>query len=153
MELKGPHADVARRHACQHSAGQHVFAVHLLACRRDREGARRGDAERVHGLADQHLAQHGTHGGLAVTPAGERRASRSLECDVATASFPIDHLAEQKGAAVPELRRESAELMARVGLRKRLCAVGQYVSGEYGGPRAGIERVEVQPQFCRQRDR
>jgi hypothetical protein len=81
-----------------------VFAVHLLACRCDREGARCGDAQRVHCLADQRLSKHRTNGGLAVAPAGERRTTRSFECDVATASFPVDHLAEKKRAAVPELR-------------------------------------------------
>ena len=136
IELEGPDADVARRHACQHCAGQHVFAVHLLARRCDREGARCGDAQRVHGLADQHLAKHRTDGGLAVAAAGERRATRSLEGDVATASFPVDHLAEKKRAAVAELRRESAELVACVGLSQRFCAVGQCVSGEYRCPRA-----------------
>ncbi len=151
VELKGPHADVARRHAGQHRAGQRVFAVHLLARRRDREGARRGDAKRVHGLADQHLAQHGPHGGLAVAATGERRATRSLERDVATAAFPVDHLAQQEGAAIPELRREAAELVARVGLRQRLRAVRHHVSGEHRGLGAVIERVEVQPQFRRQR--
>ena len=75
IELEGPDADVARRHACQHCAGQHVFAIHLLACRRDREGARCGDAQRVHGLADQHLSKHRTHSGLAVAAAGEGRAT------------------------------------------------------------------------------
>ena len=48
MELEGPDADMARRHACQHCAGQNAFAVDLLACRCDREGARCLDAQRVH---------------------------------------------------------------------------------------------------------
>ena len=104
IKLKGPDADVARRHAGQHGAGKHVLAVDLLACRRDGEGARRGDAQRVHGLADQHLAKHRSDGGLAVAAAGERRAARALEGDVATASLPVDHLAEKQRAAVAELR-------------------------------------------------
>jgi hypothetical protein len=41
----------------------------------------------VHGLAEQHLAQHGTDRSLAVAAAGERRAARALEGDVATASL------------------------------------------------------------------
>ena len=74
-ELEGPDSDVARRHARQHCAGQCVFAVDRLARRCDREGAGGGDAQRVHGLADQHLAKHRPDGGLAVAPAGERRAA------------------------------------------------------------------------------
>ena len=58
----------------------------------------------MHCFADQHFAKHRTNRGLAVAPAGERCATRSLECDVATTSIPVDHLAENERAAVPELR-------------------------------------------------
>ena len=72
------------------------------------------------GDADQHLAQHGPDRGLAVAAAGERRAARSLEGDVASASLPVDHLAEQQRSAIAELRREPTELVARIHLRQRL---------------------------------
>ena len=85
---------------------------------------------RIHGLAQQHLAKHGPDGGLAVAAAGERRAARPLERDVATASLPVDDLAQKQRAAVAELRRESAELVARVGLGERLSAVRQCVPRE-----------------------
>ena len=104
----------------------------------------------MHGLADQHLAKHGPDGGLAVAAAGERRAARALEGDVATASLPVDHLAEKQRAAIAELRRESAELVACIGLSQRFGAVGQGVSGEYRCPRGGIERGEVEAQLLRQ---
>ena len=105
----------------------------------------------MHRLADQHLAKHGANGGLAVATAGERRAARAFEGDVATASLPVDHLAEKKRAAIPELRRESAELVACVGLSQRFGAFGQRVSGEYRCPRGGIERGEVEAELLRQR--
>src|SRR4029453_17540202 len=41
--------------------------------------------------------------------------------------------------------------MACVGLSQRFGAVGQCVSDEYRSPRAGIERVEVEPQLRGQR--
>jgi hypothetical protein len=91
--------------------------------RDDRERARRRDAERVHRLADQHLAQHRPDRRLAVAAARERRSPRALEGDVAALAGAVDHLAEQDGAAVAELRREAAELVAGVGLRDRLGAV------------------------------
>ena len=77
-----------------------------LAGRHDGERARRRDAERVHRLADHVLAQHRPDGRLAVAAAGERRAPRALEVQVATAAVDVDHLAEQQRAAVAEPRRE-----------------------------------------------
>jgi MFS family permease len=79
----------------------------------------------VHRLADQHLAQHRADRGLAVAAARERRAARALEGDVAAPAVAVDHLAEQQRAAVAELRREAAELVAGVGLGDRLGALGQ----------------------------
>ena len=131
--------------------GSVVLAEHRLARRHDREGAGGGDAQRVHRLADQHLAQHRPDGGLAVAAAGERRAARALEGDVATASLPVDHLAEQQRAAVAELRREAAELVARVGLGQRFGAVGQRVSGEHRRLRGVVERRDVEAELGRQR--
>ena len=129
-ELEGADADVAGRHAREHCAGQRSFAQHRLAGGDDREGARGGNAERVHGLADQHLAQHRPDRGLAVAAARERRAARALQGDVAALAGAVDHLAEQHRAAVAELRREAAELVPGIGLGDRFGAFGQDISGE-----------------------
>ena len=137
-ELERADADVARGDARQHRAGQHRLAQHRLAGGDDRERARGRDAERVHRLADQHLAQHRPDRRLAVAAARERRAARALEGDVAAPAGAVDHLAEQERAAVAELRREAAELVAGVGLRDRLGAFGQRVAGEQRG--AGCAR-------------
>ena len=93
----------------------------------------------------------GPIGGLAVAAAGERRAARSLEGDVASASLPVDHLAEQQRSAIAELRREPAELVARIRLRQRLGAVGQRVAGEHRRARGAVERRDVEAELGRQR--
>ena len=143
VELERPDADVARRHARQHRARQHVFAIHGLPGRNDGQGARRGNAERVHRLADQHFAQHRTDGRLAVAAAGKRRAARSLERDVAAVSLPVDHLAEKERATVAELGREAAELMARIRLGERLGAFGQRVPRRTSLPSRSVTQRSV----------
>ena len=150
-ELERADANVTRRDPRQHRTGKRLFASHRLTRRCDRECAGGGNAQRVHGLADQHLAKHRPDGRLAVTAASERRAARTLERDVAPAPLPVDHLAEQQRAAVAELRRESAELMACVGLGERFGAVRQCVPGEERCSGGDIERGEVETQLLRER--
>ena len=112
--------------------GQRLLTVHRLAGGDHGQAARRGDAQRVHGLADHQLAQHRAERRAAVAAAGIRRRSRAFELHVHAAAVRGDLLAEQDGAAVAEAG-EVAELMAGVGLRQRLRAVGQGVAGEDGG--------------------
>ena len=81
----------------------------------DCEGTCGRHAEGVHGLADQVLAEHRTHRGLAVAPAGERGATRPLQVDVATAALGVDDLA-QRGA--PARRRDGGS-SHRTGARRR----------------------------------
>ena len=57
----------------------------------------------------------------------------------------VDHLAEQQRAAVAELRREAAELVAGVGLRDRLGALGQRVAGEQRRALGAAQRGGVEP--------
>ena len=150
-ELERADADVAGRDAGQHRAGQHRLAHHRLAGRDDRERARGRDAERVHRLADQHLAQHRPDRRLAVAAARERRAARALERDVAAPPLAVDHLAEQHRAAVAELRREAAELVPGIGLRDRLGAFGQRVAGEQRGAGVTGQRRDVEAELLRER--
>ncbi len=96
-----------------------------LARRDGGERARRRDAERGHRLAHDVLAQHRPERGAPVAAAREGRAPRALELDVAPLAVLADDLAEQDRATVAELRDEVAELVARVGQRDRLRAVGQ----------------------------
>ena len=81
--LEGADAQVAARHPGQHGAGQHGLALHGATGRHDGEAAGRGDAEGVHRLADDVLAQHRADSGQAVAAAGERRTPRALEVQVA----------------------------------------------------------------------
>jgi len=104
----------------------------------------------VHGLADQHLAQHRPNGGLAVAVTAERRAAGPLEGDIATATLPVDHFADEQGAAIAELGRDSAELVAGTGLSQRFGAFGQRVPAERRRPRGGVQRRDVETEFRRQ---
>ena len=105
--------------------GSSVSRATSLARRDDGERPRRGDAERVHRLADHVLAQHRPDGRLAVAAARERRAPRALQVQVAAAAVDVDDLAEQQRAAVAQPRRVAAELVAGVGLRDRRRALGR----------------------------
>jgi len=149
--FEGAHPQVARRHAREHRAGQHLLAHHGVAGRHDRQRSRRRDARRVHPFRNQHLPQHRPHGGLAVAAPRERRAARTLERDVAPQASGVDHLTQQQRAPVTQPRRPSAELVARVHLREGLGALGYDVSGKYRGPGLGIHRVGRQAQLGRQR--
>ena len=121
-ELEGADADVARRHARQHRAGQRRLAHHRLAGRHGSERPRGGNAERRHRLADDVFAQHRTQRRAPVAAARERRRPRAFELDVATDAVAAHDLAQQDGAAIAELRHEVAELVAGIGKRNRLGA-------------------------------
>jgi len=103
-ELERSHPHVARGHARQQRAGKRLLAPHHLtaADRRQRPGGR--DAERVHRLANQVLAQHRADRGFPVAAARERRAARALEGNVAAPAVSVDHLAQEYRAAIAELR-------------------------------------------------
>ena len=127
-ELERAHAQVACRDARQHGAGQRALALHRLASGGDRQRPRRRDAQRVHGLADQRLAQHQANGGLAVAAARERRAPGALERDVATLPGAVDHLAEQQRATVAQLRRKPPNwCLARRPVRRVARPSGRFI--------------------------
>ena len=119
-ELEGADADVARRHARQHRAGQRRLAHHRLAGRHGRQRPGRGNAERRHRLADDVFAQHRTQRRPPVAAPRERCRPRAFELDVATDSVRAHDLAQQDGAAIAQLRHEVAELVAGIGQRDRL---------------------------------
>lgn len=85
--LEGADPQVAARDAHEHRAGLRIEGVvaHERPTRRDhRERTGRGNAERMHGLAHEVLAQHGPDRGEAVA-AREGSGARALEVDVAEA--------------------------------------------------------------------
>ena len=150
-ELEGADADVACGHAREHGAGQHGLALNALAGghRGERAGGR--DAQGEHRLADDVFAQHRPERGAAVAPARERRRAGSLELDVAADAVLVDDLAEQDGAAVAELGHEMAELVAGIGHRDRVGAVGEALSGEDFGAFRALQQVRIEPEMDGQR--
>ena len=149
--LEGADADMARGDAGQHRARQRRLAQHALAGHDRGERPRGRNAQRRHRLADDVFAQHRTERGAAVAAARERRRARALELDVAADAVGVDHLAEQDGAAVAELRHEMAELVAGIGHRDRLGAVGHPVAGEDLGALGAIEQLRVEAEMPRER--
>ena len=85
----------------------------------DGEGPGGGDAQRVHRLADDVLAQHRPDRGQTVAASRERRGSRTLEVKVTNRPVRAGDLAEQQRASVTQTRDEPAELVSGVGLRNR----------------------------------
>jgi len=135
----------------EHGAGQQGLAPDRAAGRHDGERARRGDAEGVHGLADDVLAQHRTDSGQAVTAARERRPPRALEVQVPDPPGAVGDLPEQQGAAVTKSRHEATELVTGVRLRDGAGAGSKGVSHEQAQPFGGAQLSRVQAQLPRQR--
>src|ERR1019366_10194905 len=90
------------------------------------------DAECMHCLADQVLAQHWADGCLPITTSRERRGPRALQVQVPTASEHVHHLTEQERPTIAEAWREPTELMACVRLRHRRRPVGSGVADQNG---------------------
>ena len=118
--LEGADADVAGGDAGEDGAGLDRVADDGLPGGDGGEGAGGGHAERVHGLADEVLAQDGAEGGAAVSAAGERGGAGALQLDIVALDVADEDLAEQVGAAVAEGGDEVAELVAGVGDGQRL---------------------------------
>ena len=106
MWLAATRVSTAPGSTCSRNTGSPV--------RDDRQRPRGRDAERVHRLADQHLAQHRPDRGLAVAAARERRPARALEGDVAT---PAVRDRSPRRAAAPGRRRAAAR-SRRTGARR-----------------------------------
>ena len=145
--LEGSDPDVAGGDAGQDRARQRRLAQHALAGRHGGERSRGRNAQRRHRLADDVFAQHRTERGAAVAPARKRRRAGPLELDVAADAVGVDHLAEQDGAAVAELRHEMAELVAGIGHRDRVGAVGEPLAGEDFGAFRAVEPVRIEPEM------
>src|SRR3979411_806214 len=128
--LEGSDANVAGRDAGEHGPGQRRLAQHALAGHDSGERSPGWDSKRRHRLADDVFAQHRTERRAAIAPARKWRRAGPLELDVTADSIRIDHLTEQDGAAITELRNEMTALMASISHRNRVCAVGNLLAGE-----------------------
>ena len=113
------------------------------------DGQRAGgrDAEGVHRLADDVLAQHRPDRGQPVAAARERRAARALEVQVAQPPVGVGELAEQQRAAVAEPRDEAAELVPGVGLRDRGGAAGHPAPTSSAEPSRAAQPVRVEAEL------
>ena len=150
-ELEGADAHEARRHSRQYRSRQRTLPVNRLA-RGDRgECARRRNAERVHGLADQVFAQHRTERRASITAARIGGSAGTLQLDVAPHTALILRLAQQNRAAVAELRNELAELVAGIGHGDGLQTLRQNISGIDAGQRLGVEVADVESELSAQR--
>ena len=86
-----------------------------------------------------------------VTAARKRSRTRTLQLNVAADAVGIDHLAKQDGAPITQLGHEMTELVAGIGHRNRVGAVGKLFSRkDLNSLRAG-EPIRVKPQMQRQR--
>ena len=150
-KLERADADVAGGDAGEHGAGQRRLAHHALAGHDGGERSRGRNAQRRHRLADDVFAQHRTKRGAAIAAARKRRRARSLELDVAADAVGVDHLAEQDGAAVAELRHEMTELVAGIGHRDRVGAVGDPLAGENFGALRALQPIRIEAEMDRER--
>ena len=110
---------MARRDSREDGTRQHGLARDLFTRCDDGKRARGGNAEGVHGLADEVLTQHRADRRMPVTAACEGRTPGSFEMEVASKAVDVDDLADEEGATVAEAWRVSAELMPGVRLRDR----------------------------------
>src|SRR2546428_8489483 len=124
-ELEVAEPDMRRREAQQRGAGLDLLAQNLFLAPHHAQGARRGNAQSMHGLAAEVLPDAGTQDGAAVVVAGEGREARALEMQVPLVAMAVADLAQQDRTAVAEAGDVGAELMAGIDHRQRLAAPRQ----------------------------
>ncbi len=148
--LEAPHAQMAARDPGEDGSWQQGLAAHRTPRRHHGERAGRGDAQGMHRLAEDVLAQHRADRGQAVPAAGERRASRALEVEVAKVAVGIGELPEEQRAPIAETRDEPAELVSGVGLRHRRGTAGYQTADQQaqaiGAPQPGGVEAELDGQ-------
>ena len=148
--LERAHPEVAGRDPREYRAGFERLARDPLPGDDHGQRPARGNAERVHRLADHVLAQHRPDHGLTVPAARERRAAGALEVQVAPLTAGVDELAQQQRPAVPQPRRVAAELVAGVRLRDGLGAGGERVTDQHPDAVVGAQRLGVGAELGRQ---
>src|SRR2546422_3571009 len=111
-ELEVAEPDMRRREAQQRGAGLDLLAQDLFLAPHHAQGARRGNAQPMHGLAAEVLPDAGTQDGAAVVVAGERREARALEMQVPLLAPTVADLAQQGRTPVAEAGEVGTELIA-----------------------------------------
>ena len=146
--LEGAHPHMAARHARQHGAGQGAgLAKDGLPGGDRRQGARRRDAEGVHGLAQDVLPQDRPEPGPAVTPPGEGRAAGTLELDVEALARRVQDLAQENRPAIAEPWHEAAELVTGVGHGQGVRPRRHLVAREHGQTLGRAQGLRVQAEL------
>ena len=124
------------------------LAAHRPAGGHHREGAGGRDAQGVHALADDVLAQHRAHRGQPVAAARERRAARALEVQVAQAAVGGRRARRAGGPG----RRRGAGSSRRTGARRRPAPPARHRRGRGCRPaaaaRRGAQPRRVQPEVA-----
>ncbi len=145
-----PHPDVAGRDASQNRAGQRRLSEHRLARRHHGQAAARGNAQGVHGLADEVLPEHRSQRRTPVAESRKRRSAGALELDVEAVAPGCDLLAQENRPAVSQ-HGEITELVPRVRLSYGLRPIRDPVARENGQALVPRQRLDVQPQRLGQR--
>ena len=147
-ELEGADADVARRDARQHGAGQRPSRA--APCRRSSPP----QATRVVGMPSAAIASLTMYsrstGPSAARPSPLRENGvrpGALELDVAAHAVAVDDLAEQDGAAIAELRHEMAELVPGIGHRDWLGPLRQPVACQHLDALGRGQPVRLEPEM------
>ena len=104
----------------------------------------------MHRFADKVLAHHRAKPGPPVARPRVGRPPRTLQLDVPANSHPVDDLAQQDGASVPESGNPAAELVAGIDHRQRRRSVGNAVAGQDFDPIIRFEEVRINPQLAGQ---
>ena len=149
-QLEVAEPDERRRHAADDRARlelrvavvEHVAHDVLAGCD-DAQGPRRRDAEMVHRLAAEELADRGAEHRAPVGGARVRRRPGALELQLPALAAAVDDLAEGDRAAVAELARPHAELMAAVVRRVRIHPLDDRVSAEHARELGGLDERGV----------
>ena len=122
--LEMPEAQEARRDPRHHGRGLDVLAHHRRRRADDGQCPRRRDAQVMHRLRAQELANRRAQHGAAIAHARVRREAAALELDFLPADRAVD-LAQQQRTTIAQLAGPDAELVAAVdaGQRRAPCAV------------------------------
>ena len=125
---------------------EHV-AHDLVAGGGEAQGAGGGNAEMVHGLAAQELADRAAQDGEAVGAYGCTGVGPApLSCKGVANPVGGDDLAEGDGPAVAELAGPVAELVAAVARRIGLHRVERGVAGEHPHELVGVDHVVAETE-------
>ena len=116
--FKMPEADETWRHPCHHRSGFCGFAVHRCIRAGHAQRARGRNAQPMHGLAAQKLADARAQHGPAIAHARVGCQASALELDFLSSCG----LPQQNGAPVSELAGPHAELVAAVDAGQRAAA-------------------------------